>query len=78
MMGAQVRMANTLEQFYDESTPIGPAYQRYKDAVIKMETQACDEVVRFFFIFILDTYGRHQMKNSTRSVFYSLLTATIS
>jgi hypothetical protein len=45
MTGAQVRMANTLEQFYDESTPIEPAYQRYKDAVAKMETQAHDEVV---------------------------------
>jgi amphiphysin len=50
MVGAQVRMATTLEQFYDESTPIGPAYHRYKDAVTKMETQARDEVVRFFLL----------------------------
>lgn len=55
-MGAQVRIANTLEQFYDESTPIGPSGQRYKDAVTKMESQAISEVVRSY-LSLLDTDG---------------------
>lgn len=45
MTAAQVRIATTLEQFYDETEPMGVSGVKYKDAVTKMETQAHEEVV---------------------------------
>ncbi|KAF9540162.1 hypothetical protein EC957_004601 [Mortierella hygrophila] len=59
MMAAQVRIANTLEQLYDESTPIGPEGQRYKDAVTKMESQARDEVDASYRTSVLEPIGRY-------------------
>ncbi len=45
MTAAQVRIATTLEQFYDETEPMGTSGVKYKEAVTKMETQANEEVV---------------------------------
>ncbi|KAF9082359.1 hypothetical protein BGX29_001301 [Mortierella sp. GBA35] len=59
MVAAQVRIANTLEQLYDETTPMGPEGQRYKDAVTKMETQAHDEVDTAYRTSVLEPIGRY-------------------
>ncbi|KAF9932524.1 hypothetical protein FBU30_007963 [Linnemannia zychae] len=59
MMSAQVRVANTLEQFYDDSAPIGSAGQRYKDAVTKMESQAHNEIDASYRTTVLEPIGRY-------------------
>lgn len=69
MMGAQVRIANTLEQFYDESTPIGPSGQRYKDAVTKMESQVVNEVVCSYLL-LLDTLGICQSNKDLTDIIF--------
>ncbi|KAF9088545.1 hypothetical protein BGX27_002677, partial [Mortierella sp. AM989] len=43
MTSAQVRLANILEQFYDEGEPMSVSGEKYRDAVTKMEQQAQSE-----------------------------------
>jgi len=45
MTGTQVKIAATIDQFYDEGAPMGIYGVKYKEAVGKLEQQAQDEVV---------------------------------
>lgn len=45
MTGSQVKIAATIDQFYDEGAPMGIYGVKYKEAVGKLEQQAQDEVV---------------------------------
>ncbi|KAF9411990.1 hypothetical protein BGZ76_005250, partial [Entomortierella beljakovae] len=44
MTGSQLKIANTIEQFYDEGAPMGIYGIKYKEAVTKLEQQAQDEI----------------------------------
>ncbi|KAF9933780.1 hypothetical protein BGZ67_004151 [Mortierella alpina] len=59
MTAAQVRIATTLEQFYDESEPMGTSGEKYKEAVTKMETQADTEVAAAYRTTVLEPIGRY-------------------
>ncbi|KAF9997413.1 hypothetical protein BGZ80_010529 [Entomortierella chlamydospora] len=58
MTGAQVRLSNILEQFYDEGEPIGASGERYKDAVTKLEQQVQNEDAAFRST-VLEPIGRY-------------------
>ncbi|KAF9196564.1 hypothetical protein BGZ49_002759 [Haplosporangium sp. Z 27] len=58
MTGAQVRLANILEQFYDDGEPMSAAGEKYREAVIKMEQQAHDEDAAFRAT-VLEPIGRY-------------------
>ncbi|KAF8934891.1 hypothetical protein BGZ58_005368 [Dissophora ornata] len=58
MNAAQVRISNTLEQFYDDGEPMGLAGHKYKDAVTKMEQQAQDEDAAYRST-VLEPIGRY-------------------
>ncbi len=45
MTGSQLKIATTIDQFYDEGAPMGIYGIKYKEAVAKLEQQAQDEVV---------------------------------
>ncbi|KAI7824131.1 hypothetical protein BC939DRAFT_516194 [Gamsiella multidivaricata] len=60
MTAAQVRIANTLENFYDEGEPMGLSGQKYRDAVTKMEQQIQEEVRSPpYRAAVLDPIGRY-------------------
>lgn len=45
MTGSQLKIASVIDQFYDEGAPMGIYGIKYKEAVIRLEQQAQDEVV---------------------------------
>lgn len=46
MTGSQLKIASTIDQFYDEGAPMGIYGVKYKEAVGKLEQQAQGELVR--------------------------------
>lgn len=46
MTGSQLKIASTIDQFYDDGAPMGVYGVKYKEAVGKLEQQAQDELVR--------------------------------
>ncbi|KAG0247794.1 hypothetical protein BG011_000920, partial [Mortierella polycephala] len=59
MAAAQVRVASTLELFYDEGESMGQAGEKYKYAVTKMEQQTNEEVAVAFRSAVLEPIGRY-------------------
>lgn len=45
---SQTRIAETIDQFYDETSPLSKAGKMYKNAVTKMDEEARSELVREF------------------------------
>ncbi|KAG0002484.1 hypothetical protein BGZ65_002596, partial [Modicella reniformis] len=58
MTAAQTKIAVTVEQFYDDSEPMGVSGHKYKDAVTKMERQAQEEDTSYRTT-VLDPIGRY-------------------
>lgn len=53
MTTAQVRIAQTMEGFYDESAPMGPAGAEYKRVIEKLDEEArsslvCKNILRLY------------------------------
>jgi amphiphysin len=46
MTTAQVRIAQTMEGFYDESAPMGPAGMEYKRVIEKLDEEARSNLVK--------------------------------
>jgi hypothetical protein len=43
---AQARIAETVDQFYDESAPLATAGRKYKDSISTMDANARTQLVR--------------------------------
>lgn len=50
MTATQVRMAQTMESFYDESAPMGNTGMEYKRVIEKLDEEARTNLVCFMFI----------------------------
>ncbi|KAG0306545.1 hypothetical protein BGZ98_002163 [Dissophora globulifera] len=59
MTGSQLRIASTIDQFYDEGAPMGIYGIKYKEAVAKLEQQAQDEVDAAYRTTVLEPVGRY-------------------
>ncbi|KAG0043990.1 hypothetical protein BGZ83_010791 [Gryganskiella cystojenkinii] len=59
MTGSQVKIAQTIDQFYDEGAPMGIYGVKYKEAVGKLEQQAQDEVDAAYRTTVLEPIGRY-------------------
>ncbi|KAF9422525.1 hypothetical protein BGZ76_003771 [Entomortierella beljakovae] len=58
MSGAQVRLANILEQFYEEGETMSNAGIKYRDAVTKLEEKATEEEGAYR-VAVLEPVGRY-------------------
>lgn len=45
MTASQLKIASTIDQYYDEGEPMGIYGVKYKEAITKLEQQAREEVV---------------------------------
>ncbi|KAF9574709.1 hypothetical protein EC968_005714 [Mortierella alpina] len=59
MTGSQLKIATTIDQFYDEGAPMGIYGIKYKEAVAKLEQQAQDEVDAAYRTTVLEPVGRY-------------------
>ncbi|KAF9915926.1 hypothetical protein BX616_005050 [Lobosporangium transversale] len=59
MTGSQLKIASTIDQFYDEGAPMGIYGVKYKEAVAKLEQQTQDEVDATFRTTVLEPIGRY-------------------
>ncbi|KAI8598050.1 hypothetical protein EDD21DRAFT_326198 [Dissophora ornata] len=59
MTGSQLKIASTIDQFYDEGAPMGIYGIKYKEAVSKLEQQAQDEVDAAYRTTVLEPVGRY-------------------
>jgi amphiphysin len=44
--GSQLKIASVIDQFYDDGAPMGIYGVKYKEAVVRLDQQAQDELVR--------------------------------
>ncbi|KAI8075191.1 hypothetical protein BC940DRAFT_287681 [Gongronella butleri] len=58
MTGAQMRIAQTIEQFYDDRNPMGPAGTEYKRVVEKLDTETKTELDAAFRATTMEPFGR--------------------
>jgi hypothetical protein len=49
MTSAQVRIATTMESFYDDTSPMGPAGTEYKRAIEKLDEEAKTNLVNSLY-----------------------------
>ncbi|KAF9363744.1 hypothetical protein BGX34_003392 [Mortierella sp. NVP85] len=59
MTGSQLRLASLIDQFYDEGAPMGIYGVKYKEAVVRLEQQAQDEVDATYRTTVLEPIGRY-------------------
>ncbi|KAF9902035.1 hypothetical protein EC991_005391 [Linnemannia zychae] len=59
MTGSQLKIASTIDQFYDEGAPMGIYGVKYKEAVGKLEQQAQDELDHSYRMAVLEPIGRY-------------------
>ncbi|KAG0378937.1 MAG: hypothetical protein J3R72DRAFT_462742 [Linnemannia gamsii] len=59
MTGSQLKIASTIDQFYDEGAPMGIYGVKYKEAVGKLEQQAQDELDVSYRTAVLEPIGRY-------------------
>ncbi|KAF9158420.1 hypothetical protein DFQ27_007054 [Actinomortierella ambigua] len=58
MTGAQLRIASTIDQFYDEGAPMGIYGVKYKEAVTKLDEQAREDIDSAYRTTVLEPIGR--------------------
>ncbi|KAI8913651.1 hypothetical protein EDD86DRAFT_201131 [Gorgonomyces haynaldii] len=56
---AQQRIAETIDQFYDDTNPLAKAGKLYKDAVIKMDEEVRSELDSTYRTTVLDPIGKY-------------------
>ncbi|KAF9585094.1 hypothetical protein BGW38_003937 [Lunasporangiospora selenospora] len=59
MTGSQLKIASTIDQFYDDGAPMGIYGTKYKEAVAKLEQQALEEVDTAYRTTVLEPVGRY-------------------
>ncbi|KAF9084614.1 hypothetical protein BGX29_008128 [Mortierella sp. GBA35] len=59
MTGSQLKIASTIDQFYDEGAPMGIYGVKYKEAIGKLEQQAQDELDNSFRMAVMEPIGRY-------------------
>ncbi|KAI9235027.1 MAG: hypothetical protein BYD32DRAFT_422056 [Podila humilis] len=57
--GTQVRIATTIEQYFDEADPMGAYGVKYKEAVTKLEEEVREDVDAGFRQAVLEPIGRY-------------------
>ncbi|KAF9139859.1 hypothetical protein BGX30_007391 [Mortierella sp. GBA39] len=59
MTGSQLKIASTIDQFYDDGAPMGVYGVKYKEAVGRLEQQAQDELDASYRTAVLEPIGRY-------------------